>query len=75
MNSIALSTRNISDVVEQYLLSRRSKLAPISTADATRAIRMVLTQGHVSDQEIEDVVVTAAMMRGLAIHLDRPKAA
>lgn len=74
MNATAPSTRSINEVVEQYLLSRRSKLAAISTADATRAIKMVLTQPH-TEQEIEDVVVAAAVLRGLAVHLDRPKAA
>ncbi len=65
--------RNIRDVVDQYLVSRRSKLSAISTAEATRAIQSVLPASLASDQEIVDLLVAAAGHRGLALHFDMPR--
>lgn len=72
---MAPPNRSIQDVVEQYLLSRRSKMSAISTADATRAIKLVLPASSASDREIEDMIVTAAVHRGLALHFDLPRTA
>lgn len=71
---MAPNSRSIQDVVDQYILSRRSKLSAISTADATRAIKSVLPTTSATDREIENLVVTAASHRGLALHLDMPRA-
>jgi len=49
-------------------------LSAISTADATRAIKSVLPTTSATDREIENLVVTAASHRGLALHLDMPRA-
>lgn len=72
---MAPPNRSIQDVVEQYLLSRRSKLSAISTADATRAIKSVMPASLASDKEIEDLIVVAASHRGLALHFDLPRTA
>jgi hypothetical protein len=69
---MASPNRSIQHVVDQYILSRRSKLSAISTADATRAIKSVLPASSASDREIEDLIVAAAVHRGLALHLDMP---
>lgn len=72
---MAPPNRSIQDVVDQYILSRRSALSAISTADATRAIKSVLPALSASDREIEDLIVAAAVHRGLALHLDMPRTA
>lgn len=72
---MAPPSRSIKDVVDQYLLSRRSKMSAISTADATRAIKSVLPASSASDREIEDLIVAAAALRGMALHLDMPRTA
>lgn len=69
------SSRSIQDVVDQYIASRRSKLTPISTADATRAIKSVLPTSSVSDRELENLIALAAVHRGLALHFDLPRQA
>ncbi|WP_312798057.1 hypothetical protein [Tianweitania sp.] len=72
---MAPPSRSIQDVVDQYLLSRRSKLSAISTADATRAIKSVLPASSASDREIEDLIVASAAHRGMALHFDLPRTA
>lgn len=66
---MALLNLDIREVVDQYVSSRRSRNSALSTAEAARAIRSVLVTSTVTDRELEDMIVAAAIQRGLALHL------
>jgi hypothetical protein len=61
--------RRLSEVVEQYVLSR-SKSSPLSVTKAIRAIRTVISDCPVLDQQLDEMIVEAALEAGHTVKFD-----
>ena len=60
----------ISDIVGQYVLSRRTAGRPLSIASALTAIRTVDGKAAVTDRELSDMIAAAAVARGMSVDFD-----
>ena len=60
----------ISDIVGQYVLSRRAAGRPLSIASALTAIRTVDGKAAVTDRELSDMIAAAAVARGMSVDFD-----
>lgn len=68
---IHFQERSISHVVDQYVESRRNPEWPISTGSALVAIRTVLPNCGLSDQQLAEMVAASAIRRGRNVAFDR----
>jgi len=59
----------LQELVDQYVRSR-SKAGSVSVASACRAIRMVMPDCPLAEQDLEDQIFQAAMKHGHSVHLD-----
>ena len=57
------------ELVDQYVRSR-SKCGSVSVAAACRAIRTVMPDCPLAEQDLEDQIFQAAMKHGHSVHLD-----
>lgn len=70
MAMIDFTERALGQVVEQYVDSRTSGFALVSTRQAVRAIRSVMPKLNLSDRQIADIVADAAVRRGRGVSFD-----
>jgi hypothetical protein len=59
----------LQELVDQYVRSR-SKAGAVSVAAACRAIRTVMPDCPLAEQDLEDQIFQAAMRHGHSVHLD-----
>jgi hypothetical protein len=59
----------LQELVDQYVRSR-SKAGAVSVAAACRAIRTVMPDCPLAEQDLEDQIFQAAMKHGHSVHLD-----
>lgn len=67
--SLFFATRSADDVADAYVRSR-GKSGFLSTARAIQTMRLYLPNCDVTDRELEEIVVAAAIKRGVSIKLD-----
>lgn len=67
--SLFFATRSTEDVADAYVRSR-GKSGFLSTARAIQAMRLCLPNCDATDRELEEIVVAAAIKRGVSIKLD-----
>jgi hypothetical protein len=59
----------LQELVDQYVRSR-SRAGSVSVAAACRAIRTVMPDCPLAEQDLEDQIFQAAMKHGHSVHLD-----
>ena len=62
--------RNLGDLIEHYIDSRKGNQSPISTAAAARAIRTAMHDCPASSRMLEDMIAKAAVSRGHSVDFD-----
>ena len=67
--SLFFAARSADDVADAYVRSR-GKSGFLSTARAIQTMRLCLPNCDVTDRELEEIVVAAAIKRGVSIKLD-----
>ena len=72
--SLFFATRSTDDVADAYVRSR-GKSGFLSTARAIQTMRLCLPNCDATDRELEEIVVAAAIGRGVSIKLDVASAA
>ena len=74
MLSLSFPTRSTDDVADAYVRSRGTS-GFLSTARAIQTMRLCLPNCDATDRELEEIVVAAAVKRGVSIKLDVASAA
>ncbi|MGO4838000.1 hypothetical protein AB4144_37720 [Rhizobiaceae sp. 2RAB30] len=70
MPTIDFKERAVTNVVEQYVESRKNPALPISTSYALLAIRTVLPRCELSDRELADMVAASAIRKRRIVAFD-----
>jgi hypothetical protein len=63
-------SRNLGELIEHYIDSRKGNQSPISTAAAARAIRTVMHDCPAPSRTLEDMIAKAALSRGHYVEFD-----
>jgi hypothetical protein len=63
-------SRNLGELIEHYMDSRKGTQSPISTAAAARAIRTVIHDCPASSRILADMIARAAVARGHNVEFD-----
>lgn len=70
MTHIRFLDRLVTDVVEQYVRSRRPANPAVSTELAVRAIRTAIPNCELSNRELSDLVAASAIRNGRSVAFD-----
>lgn len=60
----------LSEIIGQYVKTKRTSTRPLSITNAMKAIRTVEGRSTLSDRELSDLIAAAAIDSGLSIDFD-----
>jgi hypothetical protein len=70
MITIGFEARVLSNIVDEYVRSRKNRDWPISVASAVRAVRYISPSPGVSDTELASTIAAAAIAQGRNVDFD-----
>jgi hypothetical protein len=70
MITIGSEARVLSNIVDEYVRSRKNRDWPISVASAVRAVRYISPSPGVSDAELASTIAAAAIAQGRNVDFD-----
>ena len=60
----------LSEIIGQYVRTKRASSRPLSITNALKAIRLIQGRSTLSDRELSDLIAAAAIDSGLSIDFD-----